>query len=363
MMTGYHGAFVISWTQTELDGLRAAPRRDLSVGATWRWQGEPLRVDGPSNLISLDLGVGEAELRHRAAAMVHKLVGTALDQPSAGKTAGTGTTVPASDPDDPVLHVGFEVTDGHQSYRITIIDGPAQLHPLLLFLGNVPPPETDLWVVRTSLQPSHVNRISDQPTGVICFVDGTRLLTEDGEKRVEELREGDRIQTKDSGVQEIRWIGSRRITGARLQAFPELRPVRIGAGGLGLGQPDGDLLVSPQHRMLITGHRALELFNEREVFVAANDLVGQAGIHVDHERRGFTYYHVLLDNHEVVFANGVETESFHPASAPLESLDPQDRARLIERFPGLDYDPGAYGDHARRMLSPPEAAILMSQPA
>lgn len=354
MMTGFQGTFVISWTQTEVDGLRGAPLRVLGVGSTWRWQGEVLRVDGPAGLLSLDLAEAEADLRRRAARAVHKLVGTAL-----------ATTPPLQDDDaqERALNAGFEVTDGHKSYRISIIDSPSQLHPLLMFMAEIPPADTDLWVVQTGLQTQHVNRITDQPTGVICFTDGTRLLTESGEVPVEEIGEGDRIQTKDNGLQSVRWIGQRRITGARLHAMPELRPVRIRAGGLGFGQPDGDLLVSPQHRLLVTGRRAEALFNAPEVFVAAQDLVDDRRIHIDRQVRAFSYYHVLLDNHEVVFANGVETESFHPASAPLESVAPESRARLLERFPGLDYDPAAYGDYARRMLSPAEAAILANRPA
>ena len=74
--------------------------------------------------------------------------------------------------------------------------------------------------------------------GVICFTPGTRIRTPDGLVLVEDLREGDRVQTKDDGAQEIMWKGSRRMTGACMFAMPHLRPVRIKAGALGVERPD-----------------------------------------------------------------------------------------------------------------------------
>jgi hypothetical protein len=70
--------------------------------------------------------------------------------------------------------------------------------------------------------------------------------------------------------------------------------------------------------------------------------------------------HLFLPRHEVVFANGLETESFHPAGEALDSVEEAERARLIAMMPGLDADPMAYGDYARRSLSRAEAAILAS---
>ncbi|HEX9857440.1 MAG TPA: hemolysin-type calcium-binding protein, partial [Paracoccaceae bacterium] len=68
MKTGSRGTFVISWSQTETDGLRAAPLDVLNVGAAWRWTGEPVRVDGPhQGLLILEGAEGAADIRKRAA--------------------------------------------------------------------------------------------------------------------------------------------------------------------------------------------------------------------------------------------------------------------------------------------------------
>jgi hypothetical protein len=74
--------------------------------------------------------------------------------------------------------------------------------------------------------------------------------------------------------------------------------------------------------------------------------------------REVSYIHMLLPNHEVVFANGVESESFHPASAGLENLSNGDRARLFAQVPDIEADANAYGADARRVVSSSEAAIL-----
>ena len=132
---------------------------------------------------------------------------------------------------------------------------------------------------------------------------------------------------------------------------------------LGVERPDQDLLVSPDHRMLLRGRAAQALFNTDEVLVAARDLVNGQTIAVDMALREVTYVHLLLPSHHVLWANGLETESFHPAQADLASLAAEDRMRLLAMFPALDYDPHVYGAAARRMLSTSEAAILMHEAA
>ena len=66
MKTGFRGTFVISWTQTEVDGLEAAPVRALTVGAAWSWRGDAVQVDGPSGVLRLDRAEGSETLRKRA---------------------------------------------------------------------------------------------------------------------------------------------------------------------------------------------------------------------------------------------------------------------------------------------------------
>lgn len=351
--TGFRGTFVISWSQSEIDGLEAAPVQSLKVGAAWAWKGDAIRVDGPSDVLQLDQADGAEELRKRAARMVHRLVGAALNQDAP----------PARKDHDPdkfpgLMDNSFVVTDGGKSYTVTLIEVGRGSQPLLMFLDEIPPRNSDLWIVHHTLGTMTLDKAAQEGGGVICFTPGTLIRTDSGLARIEDLAEGDRVQTKDNGSQPVCWIGKRRMSGARLFAMPHLRPIRFHAGALGLTRPDRDLLVSPSHRLLIKGDVAQSLFNTSEILVTAKDLINGQTVTVDKNLREVTYIHVLLEHHQVMWANGVETESFHPASAALESLDNTDRARLLEHYPQLSFDPHTYGSYVRRNLSQSEAAIL-----
>jgi len=285
MKTGSLGTFVISWSQTEVDGLKAAPLDVLAVGTTWRWSGAAVRVDGPQGLLLLEGAEGAADIRKRAARMVRRLVGVAVgDETAEGEEPGP----------DAVPDQAFIVTDGHQSYTVTIIPVPDTGARLLMLVGDLPPVEQDLWVVRTAIDRTHSGAGARTAGGVICFTPETRLATPMGPRMIRDLQPGDLIETRDNGPQGVLWCGHRRMTGARLYAMPRLRPIRLKAGALGIGRPDEDLLVSPQHLILLKGPAAQALFNTPEVLVAAEDLLNDQTVIVDHTLREVTYVHILL---------------------------------------------------------------------
>lgn len=350
MMTGILGSFVISWSQTEVDGLRAAPRGALGVGSGWRWNGQTVRVDGPQDVIRLGLAERETNIRARAARKVGRITGVEARDASAQPSFSDRSTHP--------YDMGFVVTDGYRSYEVSVVETGSEAGPLLMFHDAVPPEGRDMWVVEATMEAAEINRQLDQPTGVICFTPGTRMRTERGDIAVEELHEGDRIQTKDNGMQEIRWIGQKKVTGARLYAMPELRPVRLRQGALGADRPDGDLLVSPAHRLLVKGAKAQALFGTDEVLVAARDLIDDRFVMRDRFATHVTYIHLLLDQHEVVFANGLETESFLPEDEAIAAVEQAQRERLFSHMPTIAENPATYGAPARRLLSQAEAAIM-----
>jgi hypothetical protein len=349
MRTGYCGTFVISWAQTEIDGITAAPVQALTVGGTWQWRGEALRVDGARDLLQLQGAEGDEALRRRAARAVRRLLGAAV---------GAGSLAP---PDLAVdeAEQGFSVTDGYRLYTVTVIELPDCAARLLMFAGHIPPRETELWVVEQFLlPPAAAPQAQAEAPAVICFTPGTMIATPEGLRPVQDLQQGDKISTRDDGAQPILWAGDRRMSGARLHAMPHLRPVRFLAGALGIGRPDADLLVSPQHRMLLRGAAAQALFNETEVLVAAADLVNGDTVRVEHGLREAHYIHLLLERHQILRANGLECESFHPGAATLEMIAPQQRAGLLALLPHLAEGGASYGDYARRRLHSAEAAIL-----
>ncbi|WP_207102862.1 Hint domain-containing protein [Paracoccus shandongensis] len=168
-----------------------------------------------------------------------------------------------------------------------------------------------------------------------CFVAGTLILTDRGERPVETLRPGDLVATADHGLRPIRWIGSSVLEQGVLARNPALLPVRIAASALGPGIPARDLFVSQQHRILVRSRIAARLFGATEILVAAKHLVGLDGITIPQDRAGVTYLHFMFDRHEIVVAEGTQTESLYAGPQAVRMLPPASLSELRSLFPGL----------------------------
>jgi hypothetical protein len=196
-------------------------------------------------------------------------------------------------------------------------------------------------------------------TLVICVARGTRIDTPRGPVKVERLRPGDLVQTLDGPARPVRWIGSRVVTAEELERDPSLRPVRITAGALGKGAPRRDLVMSPQHRVLLEDWRAQLMFGEAQVLAPAKSLVNDGPIRVDHGMSEVEYFHILFDDHEIIVTEGLATESFHPGTTAMRGLADAVRSELIRLFPELDRADG-YGPSARPVLKGWESRVLHS---
>lgn len=137
--------------------------------------------------------------------------------------------------------------------------------------------------------------------GPPCFTPGTLIQTPDGPRLIEKLAIGDLVTTVDGSAKPIRWIGSREVEGQGTFA-----PVRIASGHLGNTR---DLVVSPQHRMLLQGWRPQVTLGQDEVLVAAKHLVDDVNV-VRAPVDRVTYFHLMFDGHQIIFAEGCPTESF-----------------------------------------------------
>lgn len=192
-----------------------------------------------------------------------------------------------------------------------------------------------------------------------CFTPGTLIATPRGERLVEELKVGDRIITRDNGIQEIRWVGQKVMKGTELVKNAQLRPILIKAGSLGAGLPERDMLVSPSHRVLVSDDRTQLYFDEREVLAAAKHLVGTPGIQAV-DVMSTTYIHFMFDQHEVVLSNGCWTESFQPGDYSLKGIDIEQRQEIYTLFPELREASGLEGyTAARKSLKRHEARLLV----
>ncbi len=193
---------------------------------------------------------------------------------------------------------------------------------------------------------------------VPCFTPGTAVATPRGERLVEELRVGDKIITRDNGIQEIRWLGHKTLDYGQLSRATHMKPVLIRQGSLGNGLPERDMLVSPNHRMLVANDRTALYFDEHEVLVSAKHLVNNKGVQ-NVDALGVTYIHFMFDQHEVVLANGTWTESFQPGDYTLAGIGNAQRGEIFDLFPELR-TPQGLGEYtaARRTLKRHEAALL-----
>jgi len=119
------------------------------------------------------------------------------------------------------------------------------------------------------------------------------------------------------------------------------------------------LIVSPQHRVLFQGYQAELLFGEREVLVSAKHLIDGMDVTQD-EQSTVTYIHIMFDSHQVIYAEGAATESFHPGDIGMTAVSDQAREELFAIFPELRADQSAYGNTARRCLKAHEAKLIKS---
>lgn len=175
----------------------------------------------------------------------------------------------------------------------------------------------------------------------ICFDAATLIETNSGLVAARDLAVGALVMTRDSGLQPIRWIGQRRMSPEELEAAPKLRPIRIRAGALGADSPSQDLIVSPQHRILVRSAIAQRMFGAAEVLVSAKQLVALDGVEVADDLAEVTYVHFLFDDHQVVLANGAEAESLYPGPEALRMIGPDAMDELLAIFPQFKDEAGA----------------------
>lgn len=196
-----------------------------------------------------------------------------------------------------------------------------------------------------------LQNISTAGPGVICFGEGTRLLTPDGERKVQELSQGDLVVTADHGAQPIVWAS--RSTRYWPGCPTDDLPVRIKAGAMAPGCPLRDLTISPQHKLLMPMRDGTGEARHRTVLAPAKGLTRLPGVRVMQGCKRITYYHILFARHEIVFSNGMASESFYPGPMGLRMLSAAQRSEIFKCLPGLKVR--CYGPAARAVLSVREA--------
>jgi hypothetical protein len=228
--------------------------------------------------------------------------------------------------------IGYNVRNSSPSYGT--IEGLAFVGPP----GGFPPVGVDLVVDQAFEGPGS----SGQPAidaadtaSPICFTHGTLIATSTGDRPIETLSPGDLVCTVDASEMAIRWIGYQSFDRAQLQCNPKLRPVRIRAGALGLGLPLQNLTVSRQHRILVRSRIAERMFGTSEVLVPAVQLTEMDGIDIVDPVKSIEYWHILFDDHQIVYANGAPSESLYTGKEALKAISPDGREEIRLLFPEI----------------------------
>ena len=254
---------------------------------------------------------------------------------------------------DPTVHTlvnatTVEATGNHSPS----VDGPTA--PDSVYVTFTSPVKT-IQIIMSGSDSSGVRSgaigISDFAGDVVCFAQDTLIETRRGPVPVQDLAPDDLVVTLDRGLQPIRWVGSRRVAAAG-----KFAPIHIADGALG---NSGELVLSPQHRVLVTGWQAELLFGEPEVLVAAKHLINDNTI-ARKEGGYVVYYHILFDRHEVVFAQGTPCESFHPGHVGMGAIGEEQRAEIFALFPELETDIARFGPVARPSVKAAEGTVLAS---
>ncbi|MEE4235428.1 MAG: Hint domain-containing protein [Anderseniella sp.] len=165
------------------------------------------------------------------------------------------------------------------------------------------------------------------PPVYVCFCTGTVILTPSGYRKIETLKAGEMVLTAQGEEKPILWIGKTDATVAEMQSSVERRPIRIPADAFSPGVPFDDLFVSAQHRIVLWHVFADLLFGQSGVMVRAKHLLGACAETVI-PTSSLSFFHVLLDQHDIVLANGLEAESFQPSQSNEIGMVPEMRNTL-----------------------------------
>lgn len=166
-----------------------------------------------------------------------------------------------------------------------------------------------------------------------CFAPGTLMLTKRGQLAIEDLRIGDEVITADNGPQRLRWIGKRTKTFVTRDDAQQ--PIEFKLGSLGPNLPHRKLIVSPLHRMVLSGPHVLSEFGELEVLALAKALTGHPMIRRMKGKKRIDYFALLFDRHEIIFAEGAATESFRPGHVAMANFAPRAREEIYAIYPLL----------------------------
>ena len=191
-----------------------------------------------------------------------------------------------------------------------------------------------------------------------CFGRGTLIATESGQMAIEDLQPGDRIRTRDDGLQTLRWISRCTLPPPEGEEPAEEVAIRIKADALGELRPLQDLVVSARFRLLTNHPSCAALFGSPETLAPAVDLLDGESILPMRPAPEMEFFNLMFDSHQIIEANGLETESYHPGNFGVAVMSLEMQSHLRRLFPHLKGDLNGFGRTARPILKGFEAEAL-----
>lgn len=167
---------------------------------------------------------------------------------------------------------------------------------------------------------------------IVCFAADTQIQTPEGSMRIADIKAGDVVTTIDGHHRRVLKNNARQITPLQLLRETRLSPVRIKAGALGNGMPQKDLLVSRQHRILVSSRIAKRITGQSQVLIPAIRLVELPGIDIDRSIKPIAYHHILLDRHDIVFANGAPAETLFVGPISTKALQDEPSEVCLDAY-------------------------------
>lgn len=242
--------------------------------------------------------------------------------------------------------LNFMSPDGMATDALVFVELDPEGHLAELYLLPLVPlrAKTDYTLVGADRDSAH-RKLAQ--VACVSFTRGTHITMGNGAQVcIEDLNVGDRVLTRDDGVQQVRWIG--QSTTRALGAFA---PIVIKAGTL---NNEGDLVVSPDHRLFVY-QRSDEIgAGQSELMVKARHLVNGDSVFV--QEGGFVeYFQILFDRHHILYAEGIAAESMLADPRTKPALP----GELLERMGGAQRD-GAHGLEVHEsLLDRPDAVAAL----
>lgn len=182
------------------------------------------------------------------------------------------------------------------------------------------------------------------------LVEGANIRTPCGLRRIEIIRPGDLVVTRANGLQPVQMVWKRTLTREQIERHPDLAPIRLKPRAIGPMMPQRDLLVAPDHRLLIPGFRLAGLPADQCVLAEARELSGLSDdVHTDTSMESVSFFQLVFDCHQVFAANGLPVESFLPDATGVMQLDSTHHGALVDRFPELATNPMSFPPSAYRI--------------